>query len=539
MGRQLQRQLPQATPSLNTDAPSLTILRTDTVFAKLPIHNLAKRGLLSIHISESNRKGLQDLYWHVSPSTTHGPPQQLAYKLDTLLINRRLDALKRPLPTVIRLGSLRHICDELGLRAGKSITEIKNAFHQNAGAYITAKLRYRDREGKTRRLEAGFNRYGVIFTGESLPDGVAANAVYIVLNESYRQVLNSAPTRPVDYDYLSDLKPLAQRFYELLSFKMYAALKYQQSVVSMRYSELCLYAPQHRYLNRTQMSKQMYKVHHPHLQSGYLTKVSTESVLDGEGRLDWMLQYTPGPKAQAEYQAFTGQPRRDQPSLQVRAGTDEPEDVVCDGPGAESLDPTHVDLRTTPATALVQHFYQLRHDITDKTPHAKEIQHATRLIAAHGQDFATFFVQFACQRARQKDFTPEVFGGLMRYEALALAAYRRQQSQQERRHAEEAETQAAYLRQQYERDCQTRVVSYRAGLSSERLARLEEEVRTELAEREEIHPSVFGARLKAELHHRLLIGAGVPSFNDWREQRGATSQDPTTPPQPKGGPSDN
>jgi hypothetical protein len=83
------------------------------------------------------------------------------------------------------------------------------------------------------------------------------------------------------------------------------------------------------------------------------------------------------------------------------------------------------------------------------------------------------------------------------------------------------------------------VIVYRASLSPERLGRLEEEVRTELTEHEEIHPSVFGARLKAELHPRLLSGAGVLSFNDWREQHGAaTSQDPTTSPQPREG-SDN
>ena len=284
--------------------PALTILRTDTVFAKLPIHNLAKRGILAIHLSQHNEQGRQALYWHVSPSLSYGPPQQLAYKLDTLLINRRLDALERPLPSLIRLGSFRQICDDLGLRIGRSVGEIKKAFHQNAGAYITAKLTYRDIQGRERRLEAGFNRYSVIFTGESLPDGASADAVYILLNESYRQVLNAAPTRPVDYDYLTFLKPLAQRFYELLSFKMYAAIKYQRPEASMRYSELCQFAPQQRYLDGGKMSKQMYKVHQPHLQSGYLAATHTESALDADGDPDWLLRYVPGPKAYAEYQAF-------------------------------------------------------------------------------------------------------------------------------------------------------------------------------------------------------------------------------------------
>jgi hypothetical protein len=127
----------------------------------------------------------------------------------------------------------------------------------------------------------------------------------------------------------------------------------------------------------------------------------------------------------------------------------------------------------------------------------------------------------------------------MRYKGVALAAYDRHHAQQAKASAQAAEARESYLQQQYERDCQTQMMVYRASLSPERLGRLEEEVRTELTEHEEIHPSVFGARLKAELHLRLLSGAGVLSFNDWREQHGAMSQDPTTSPQPREGSDDN
>ncbi|MBV8233973.1 MAG: hypothetical protein JO329_28680, partial [Planctomycetaceae bacterium] len=45
--------------------------------------------------------------------------------------------------------------------------------------------------------------------------------------------------------------------------------------------------------------------HAPHLESGYLARVAFEATTDREGRPDWMMAYTPGPKAQAEFQAFT------------------------------------------------------------------------------------------------------------------------------------------------------------------------------------------------------------------------------------------
>ena len=502
---------------------TLTILRTDTVFAKLPIHTLTKSVPIDIRIHQTNAQGVQDLYWSVSPSAAYGAPQLLAYKLDTLVINRHLDTLKRPLPSLICLGSLRQIYHDLGQSRGKSTSDLKRAFHQNAGVYITAKLHYRDLEGKQRRLEAGFHRYGVVFTGESLPDGSMADAVYVILHETYRQVLNSAPTRPMDYNYLKGLKPLAQRFYELLSFKMFAALKYRHPQVLMRYSDLCRFAPQHRHTDGSEMSKQMSRVHQPHQLSGYLTQVRTERVVDPEGCPDWLLHYTPGPKAHAEYQVFTRSHRDSSSSVLVAAETDEPEATVSDGAGVESLESPSTEGRTTPATALVRQFYQSIHGVADLTPQAKEIEHATHLIETHGWEFATFFVDFACQTARRSEFTPHVFGGLMRYEGSALAAYQRQQTQQQRAAAEVAEVREAYLKQQYERDCRAQLETYRASLSPETLTRLEEKVRTDLIAQEEIPRSLLDVRLKAELHDQLTLQAGVLSYEVWLRQREETS----------------
>src|ERR1700674_2837435 len=81
-----------------TDLAPLPILRTETVLSKLPIHNLAKRGSVKIDITQTNAAGQLDLYWRVSPHPVFGEPRQLAYKLDTIVINRRIDDLGRPLP---------------------------------------------------------------------------------------------------------------------------------------------------------------------------------------------------------------------------------------------------------------------------------------------------------------------------------------------------------------------------------------------------------------------------------------------------------
>ena len=73
----------------------------------------------------------------------------------------------------------------------------------------------------------------------------------------------------------------------------------------MLYSEYCKYAPQTRYPDFNHVKKQMYKVHLPHRESGYIVRVDYQEISDIEGNADWEMFYTPGPKAQAEYQAFT------------------------------------------------------------------------------------------------------------------------------------------------------------------------------------------------------------------------------------------
>ena len=540
---------------------TLTVLRTDTVFAKLPIHTLTKAVPIDICIHQNPTQGVQELHWKVSPSVAYGAPQLLAYKLDTLVVNRQLDALARPLPSLICLGSLRQICQDLGQSREASTGNLKRAFHQNAGVYITAKLHYRDVAGKQRRLEAGFHRYGVVFTGESLPDGSTADAVYLILHESYRQVLNCAPTRPVDYDYLMDLKPLAQRFYELLSFKMYAALKYQRAQVAMPYSELCQFAPQHRHHNGSLMSKQMYRVHLPHLESGYLAAVETERILDAQGEMDWLLHYTPGPRAQAEYQAFAVQHRQGRASLQSQGSMHEPPQAPCAPseavwterietqsrtqrpraahrqggqsqqakasacqPEAAVRTPSgHASYEHTPAEQnaahdLVQQFYRELHGVSDKIPHPKEMAHARALLRQHGSGFATFFLSYAKQAVRQEGRTVHVFGGIMRYESSALAAYRRQEAREATQQAEATSEQQRRRLDAYEMWLRHELEALKETLPPAQLQVLRTQAEQRLGAAEKIPPYALACRVAHEIDTQLIRTHRLPSFEVWSKQ---------------------
>jgi hypothetical protein len=313
------------------------LIRIETALSRFPIHRLAKQGNVSIEIRETKPNGELRTKWEVTHNSKYGQPGPLAYKLDTLVINRKIDEEGRPVPKKLRLGSLHEIANTLGLQ--RNTNEIKKALRQNAFAGITAKISYRQTNGTEQTVEADFTRYSVFFRGERFPDGTKADAVYLVLNDIFAQIINTAPTRPLDYDYLKELPPAPQRFYELLSFQMYAAIKYRHPHAKLQYSEYCTYAPQTRYFDWEHVRKQMYKVHAPHLKSGYLAKVEFQEYQAGSGEPDWMMLYVPGPKARAEHRAS-----QLKLGMTPRRGGEQPELPAAAEAGAESLTPEDENL---------------------------------------------------------------------------------------------------------------------------------------------------------------------------------------------------
>ena len=279
-------------------------IRQETVLSKLPIHNLAKKGTLPIHIVKNNPAGKTEFHWEVIPNPTYGEPRALAYKLDTILINRRIDQLGRPLPDFVRLGSLRELNKEL--RLGGDTNKLKKALRQNAHTVIRAKFKYTGRDGTEYEAEFESTRYGIVFTGEKLPNGKKADAAYITLNPPYRRILNKAEYRPLNYDYLHELGPAAQRWYELASYKMFATLKNKLPSARLRYSKYCEFSPQERYSQLWKVKRQMKRIHAPHMESNYITAFWYEKATTPDGLPDWDMHYQPGPKARDEYEAFTG-----------------------------------------------------------------------------------------------------------------------------------------------------------------------------------------------------------------------------------------
>jgi hypothetical protein len=492
---------PTKRKNVSSDLAPLNVIRTETVLSRLPIHNLSKRGEVNIHITKYNERGELELNWDVSHSKKFGDARQLAFQLDTLIIDRRIDKLGRPLPKLIRLESLREICKELGLRSrsGDNTKSLKKALHQNAGAYIIAKLRYKAKDGTERLLEAGFTRYSVVFTGERLPDGSKADGVYLILNEPYWEVLNNAPTRPLDYDYLKQLPPTAQRFYQIISYKIFAAIKYKHPRAKLLYSEYCTYSAQQRHYDFDHVKKQMYKVHKPHLVSGYLTKAQFAVTTDSDGKPDWIMSYIPGPKARAEFKAFTGKRSQSKDMLE--------EELVL------SLETPETDAPDE-ARDLVEYFHRRFDHDEYATPSAKELEFASSLIAQHGMEKSRFVVEYSQEAAASTKYKPDQLLGIRKYVDAAIKKFA---AREKRRQEEKQKAQEERLQNQYERYRDQEIDRIKSTMSSDELAAMESSIRADLKAKG-IKQLTFDMEMRHRRDKQLENRAGVVPYEEWRKQ---------------------
>src|SRR5947208_2715167 len=104
-------------------------IRVETALSRFPIHSLAKKGTVIIDLQRHNDAGVADFKWEVTYNSKYGQAGPLAYKVDTLVINRLLDQIRRPLPEIVRIGSLSDVCRCLGTQdTGPNIANLKSAF---------------------------------------------------------------------------------------------------------------------------------------------------------------------------------------------------------------------------------------------------------------------------------------------------------------------------------------------------------------------------------------------------------------------------
>lgn len=525
---------------------SFEIIRSETALSRYPIHNLSTKDGVLIEIVRRDDNGVVTLNWEVSHNSRYGQPGRLAYKLDTIIINRRIEEANKPVPKLIRLGSLREIASQV--EAGEKNTgSVKRALLQNASATITAKMTYKAVDRTERTLEAVFSRYSVLFTGQTLPDGRNADGVYLILNDIYMEVLNNAVTRPLDYDYLRGLSPSEQRFYEIISYQIFPAIKYNQRA-RLLYSEYCVLSTQVQYFDFEHVKKQMYKVHRPHMRSGYIAGVEYEATQDRDGKPDWIMRYVPGPKAKQEHQTFSqsaGSRRKkricetkaEEPeSNQFSIGETAPADTT---PTLPFLDVSYTD---TEADALVRHFYEAFHKSGETArPNGREIAQAKALLTRLGPVQARQLVSFARQEAQKTNFAIQTFGGILQYEGPATTRFlseekkrTRAQHQRARQEHQEAHRGAYYQFLSTLLHTEMKISlpeAYDAFITYEtKLRRFWKDRSEKSAASAEVFekfdlPATRGERLETFLRESKT--AGVPDFWEWDSRHNPNSRNET------------
>jgi hypothetical protein len=515
--------LESSQPKPDPEVDAIDPIRVELLSTELPVHQVAKRGEEEIRILKRQRGGQVEARWSVDYNAKVGHPGQLAYRLDTWVIKRRLSALRRPFPRLVRIGDLREIARELN--HGGDTNAVRRAFEQNATTFIRAKLAYRTTDGLVETLEGYFNRYTVFYRGHALPGGRRAETVYISLNDPYYGMVSSATVRPLDFAYMRRLSPAAQRFYELLSPRLFAAIRYGHESAWIRYSDYCQHAVQKRQGARRRMQTQMAHVQRPHLRSSYIEAVEYENAPADDGGPDWILRYRPGPRAREEYRRFNEE--RPGRLMTVRQAV---RPVQPSEPMQRIVPGEVVGARTenrSAAESLASRFMARRHGgAQEAKPTEKQIRWAESILDALGNDVeaANTAVDLAGDEGRDdpKGF-PSHLSGVIEggYVARAIELRDEKRAAYLRRATASAEGER---RARFEIWCDERAVGRVAQLDADTRPRIVDERLPEL-----LHRYRYFLRAKSWPPEEVRVWAeprilaeygreGQPTYEDWCRQ---------------------
>ena len=140
-----------------------------------------------------------------------------------------------------------------------------------------------------------------------------------------------------------------------------------------------------------------------------------------------MMHYIPGPRALAEFRAFTT--RREQRPL-----FDQGAEVAAEiGEWQQEHSTPPRKSTSTAAVELVKYFHQRARGVShyELPPGGKEATQAEDLIQTSGEKACRFLVDYGCRKAEQTHFSMRFFGALLQYVADGMAAF------EERDHAAE------------------------------------------------------------------------------------------------------
>jgi hypothetical protein len=284
------------------------------------------------------------------------------------------------------------------------------------------------------------------------------------LNDPYYALINGATWRPLDYQYLRTLTPSAQRWYELVSPKMFAAIKNGHPTAWIRYSDFCALAVARPQKTKQRMQSQMAAIHRAHLASGYVESVLWRADRAAGDVPDFSIHYVPGPRAIEEFDAFNGVPPQKSVYSDRRSRLRAPSTSVCASQSSERFPEER-----SASDKLARHFLKLRHGASGSSITRPQRARAREILSTLDGDLDAAFsaVELASEAAsRDPKGYPRHLGGVLEggfvERAKALAAERRRRADiEEARRREEA------LHRQYQEWCRRRADGRVAALGTD------------------------------------------------------------------------
>lgn len=244
--------------------------------------------------------------WRVRPNVETGYTRPFDKKVLVTVLKLATDEGFPP-PIVWKLGSLNRICRMMKIaKAGDNKRLVKESLLRISATNIYAETFWlkdekRYWQEKPESVGGSFTLWSVFWRGDRLPNGQAADNIYLAFNAPFIWSLQAYYVSPLDYDYWLSLTPLAQRLYELSGRKFYG-LKHSE-YTHYKYLDLCQLLPIMPQKKFSDAKRILDRAHQALKKTGWLKEVRWEGIRRRTRFIPnkpWVIRYYPGVRAREE-----------------------------------------------------------------------------------------------------------------------------------------------------------------------------------------------------------------------------------------------
>lgn len=286
--------------------------------ARLPRYDFTGNDQVDIrltHTLPATRKPLTYLHWEALSNAPDADADALAYRIETLVIRRRMeDKLRRTgaVPRALYIGT----SEKIGAMLNATGDAVKQSISRSCRLFVMVEEEYRNAWGKkTSNSALPAHLLFYMSTSTQTADGYALQ-IWIRFDELHIQSLDFLPPRPFDYEYAKSLAPASLRAYEVLSYAIFEAAKEDKYQVVMPYLDFCVFTAQPRHVAYEDATQQMQCLLAPLLESRHLASIqiidSSDNYLREEERNTesdllptWNLRVELGTQALNDFQSFS------------------------------------------------------------------------------------------------------------------------------------------------------------------------------------------------------------------------------------------